>query len=230
MTPHEVADEVADAFAALVRDTLGQQPRFACALPGGSVATTVFPALAVRAVPWTKVDVFLADERFVEPSSPDANQRAVRDHLLAPLSGPRPAFHPMAAAGDPDDAARRAGEELCDLTGVPPRLDLVVLGVGPDGHVASLFPTDHEWVERRDWVIAVRAAPKPPPTRLSLGVATIVAARNVWFVAFGAEKAAVIDEARRDESSRLPAAIVARRSSRVRWFLDSAATAAAAGL
>ena len=223
MTPLEVADEVADAFAALVRDTLGQQPRFACAVPGGSVATTVFPALAARALPWAAVDVFLADERFVEPTSPDANQRAVRDHLLAPMSVVRPAFHPMPTSGDPDVAARRAGEDLCDRTGTPPRLDLVLLGVGPDGHVASLFPGDNDWRERIDWVIAVHAAPKAPPTRLSLGLATIVAARHVWFVAFGGEKAAVIDQARHDETSSLPAAVVARRASGVRWFLDAAA-------
>lgn len=223
MTPLEVADEVADAFAALVRDTLGQQPRFACAVPGGSVAATVFPALASRALPWTAVDVFLADERFVEPTSPDANQRGVRDHLLAPLSAARPAFHPMPTTGDPDVAARRAGEDLCDRTGTPPRLDLVMLGVGPDGHVASLFPEDSGWRERSDWVIAVRDAPKPPPVRLSLGLAAIGAARHVWFVAFGGEKAAVIDQARRDDTSSLPVAVVARRASRVRWFLDSAA-------
>jgi 6-phosphogluconolactonase len=226
MTPLEVANEVADAFAALVRETLAQQPRFACAVPGGSVATIVFPALAARALPWTAVDVFLADERFVEPASPDANQRAVRDHLLAPMSVARPVFHPMPTTGDPDVAARRASEDLCNRTGTPPRLDLVVLGVGPDGHVASLFPEDDDWRERNDWVIAVHAAPKPPPTRLSLGLATIVAARHVWFVAFGAEKAAAIDQARHDETSSLPAAVVARRSSRVRWFLDSAAQGA----
>jgi 6-phosphogluconolactonase len=223
MTPLEVADEVADAFDALVRDTLGKRPRFACAVPGGSVAATVFPVLASRALPWAAVDVFLADERFVEPTSPDANQRAVRDHLLAPLSAAPPVFHPMPTRGDPDVAARIAAEHLCDRIGTPPRLDLVVLGVGPDGHVASLFPTDHGWRERSDWVIAVRDAPKPPPTRLSLGLAAISAARNVWFVAFGGEKAAAIHQARDDETSVLPAAIVARRAQRVRWFVDAAA-------
>ena len=65
MTPLEVAHAVADAFAELVHETLERQPRFGCALPGGSVASTVFPAMAARAVPWAAVDVFLADERFV---------------------------------------------------------------------------------------------------------------------------------------------------------------------
>jgi 6-phosphogluconolactonase len=229
MTPLAVADEVARAFAALVQETLGQQPRFAFAVPGGSVATTVLPALTAHAVAWPRLDVFLVDERFVEPASPDANQRAVRERLLAPLSAAPPAFHPMPTTGDVDEAARRAAHDLCLHTGDPPRLDLVMLGVGPDGHVASLFPGSDHWRCRKDWVIAVRDAPKPPPTRLSLGLASIVAARHVWFVAFGAEKAAVIRQAREDATSSLPVAVVARGSQRVRWFLDSAATSASAG-
>lgn len=228
MTPLEVAEDVADAFAELARATLARKRRFACAVPGGSVATTVFPVLATRTLPWSAVDIFLADERFVSPTAPDANARAVRDHWLASLPAGGPAFHPMPTTGDPDEAARLASDALARRMGTPPQLDLVILGVGPDGHVASLFP-GHAWRARPDWVIAVRDAPKPPPTRLSLGLATLAAARHVWFVAFGAEKAAVIDAVRRDGTSALPVAVVARESRRVRWFLDSAATAVSAG-
>jgi 6-phosphogluconolactonase len=219
MTPLEVAVEVADAFSALVHDTLARRPRFACAVPGGSVATTVLPVLASRALPWAAVDLFLADERFVGPSAPESNARAVRDHWPATQSATGPLLHPMPTSGDPDEAARRASEELVRWLGAPPHFDLVILGVGPDGHVASLFP-DRAWRERPEWVIAVRDAPKPPPTRLSLGLAAIAAAENVWFVAFGAEKAAAIRAARHDDNSPLPAAIIARHARSVRWFLD----------
>jgi 6-phosphogluconolactonase len=225
MTPAAVADEVARAFAQLVRAQLDGQARFACAVPGGSVATVVFPVLARLRLPWHRVDVFLADERFVAPSSPDANARSAEVHLVSHIAGERPRLHLMPTEGDPDDAARRAGEALCAVAGSPPVLDLVMLGVGPDGHVASLFPDRDDWTDRPDWVIAVHDAPKPPPTRLSLGLATLAAARAVWFVAFGAEKAAAVAAAR-DPGSRLPAAIVARRSRTARWFLDAGASGA----
>lgn len=220
-----MADEVASAFAELVRTRLDGQPRFACAVPGGSVATVVFPVLARLRLPWRRIDLFLADERFVPPSSPDSNARSAEVLLVSRIAGKRPRLHVMPTDGDPDTAARRAGAALCAVAGSPPVLDLVMLGVGPDGHVASLFPDRDDWVRRPDWVIAVHDAPKPPPTRLSLGLATLAAARAVWFVAFGPEKAAVVAAARSPASS-LPAAIVARRSRTARWFLDTAASGA----
>lgn len=222
MTPAAVADEVARAFAELVRTRLEGQPRFACAVPGGSVATVVFPVLARLRVPWHRIDVFLADERFVPPSSPDSNARSAEVQLVSQVAGERPRLHLMPTDGDPDDAACRAGAALCAVAGSPPVLDLVMLGVGPDGHVASLFPDRDDWLRRPDWVIAVHDAPKPPATRLSLGLATLAAARALWFVAFGAEKAAAVAAAR-DPASNLPAAVVARRGRAARWFLDAAA-------
>ena len=105
-------------------------------------------------------------------------------------------------------------------------LDVVHLGLGPDGHVCSLFPGHALLGEKTRLVASLDDAPKPPPTRLSLGVATLSAARAVWFIAFGAEKAAAIAAARHPTST-LPAAIVAQRSRETRWFLDAAAADAA---
>jgi 6-phosphogluconolactonase len=226
VTPAAVADEIARAFADLVRTTLDGQERFACAMPGGSVAPIVFPVLARLRVPWHRVDVFLADERFVPASSPDSNARGIEAHLISRISGARPRLHSMPTDGDPDDAARRAAATLCAVTGTPPVLDLVMLGIGPDGHVASLFP-DRDWSRRPEWVIAVRDAPKPPPTRLSLGLATLSAARALWFIAFGAGKSAAVAAARQPGST-LPAAVVARQTRVTRWFLDAAARGAEA--
>lgn len=133
-------------------------------------------------------------------------------------------FHPMTTVGvSAEEAARLASQTLCEVAGTPPRLDLVVLGVGPDGHVASLFPGLPGWRESREWVLAVHDAPKPPADRVSLGLATLAQAREIWFVAFGAEKAAAIAEARAVPHSPLPVAVVARSGPRVRWFLDRAA-------
>jgi 6-phosphogluconolactonase len=140
----------------------------------------------------------------------------------------RPTFHPMTTVGvRAEEAAQMAAMVLCGVAGTPPRLDLAILGVGPDGHVASLFPGSPDWRQSPAWVLAVHDAPKPPPDRLSLGLATLSAACELWFVAFGAEKAAAIREARAVPHSPLPVAVVARSGPRVRWFLDRDAEASA---
>lgn len=226
MTPDIVAAEVGEAFASAVRHAATAGRRFRCAIPGGSVASQVLPHVARHALPWSLVDVFLADERFVPPDHPDSNARAVREGWLDRIDPVGPLFHPMPTTGvSVDDAARMASTELCATAGTPPQLDLVVLGVGPDGHVASLFPDLPGWRESPSWVIPVRNAPKPPPLRLSLGLAALTVSREIWFVAFGAEKAAAIAEARSVPHSRLPVAVVARSGPHVRWFLDRAANA-----
>jgi len=177
--------------------------------------------LARQAVKWSIVDLFLADERLVPPDHPDSNARAVRKHLMDRLGAVRPTFHPMTTVGvSAEEAARLSSTELCGVAGTPPRLDLVLLGVGSDGHVASLFPGVPGWRESSAWVLAVHDAPKPPPDRLSLGLAALSASREIWFVAFGAEKAEAITEARAVPHSPLPVAVVARSGPRVRWFLD----------
>ena len=200
--------------------------RFRCAVPGGSVATQVFPHLARSPLPWAIVDLFLADDRLVAHDHPESNVRAVRHLWLDRLDEIRPSFYPMPTTGpDAGEAARSASRTLCAVAGIPPRLDVVLLGVGPDGHVASLFDEHPDWRDSADWVIAVHDAPKPPPDRLSLGLAALAAAREIWFVAFGPEKAAVISEARSAPHSRLPVAVVARSGPRVRWYLDGGASA-----
>ena len=221
MTPELVAAQVAEAFADAVKSAATAGQRFSCAVPGGSVASHVFPRMARQAVPWSIVDIFLADERLVAPDHDDSNARAVREQLLERLDAVRPTFHPMTTVGvSAQEAAQLASTALCNVAGTPPQLDLVLLGVGPDGHVASLFPGSPGWRKSPAWVLAVHDAPKPPPDRLSLGLATLSASRELWFVAFGAEKAAAIAEARAVPHSPLPVAVVARSGPRVRWFLD----------
>jgi 6-phosphogluconolactonase len=112
---------------------------------------------------------------------------------------------------------------LVTTLGSPPRLDLAVLGVGADGHVASLFPL-HPVLDCLDvWVAGVSDSPKPPSSRVTLTLATLAHAREIWIVAFGSSKAAAIAEARGNPGSMLPVALVARSGPAVRWFLDGAA-------
>lgn len=221
-----VAALVAESFAGAVTRAVTAGTRFRCAVPGGSVASRVFPLIAQQRLPWPAIDVLLADERLVAPDHPESNARAVREYWLDHLGAVRPRFYPMPTVGvNAHDAARQMSATLTTLAGVPPRLELVILGVGTDGHVASLFPDVAGWRDSPQWVLSVGGAPKPPVDRLSLGLATLSASAEIWFVAFGAEKAAAIAEARTNPLSTLPAAVVARSGPRVRWFLDDDATA-----
>ena len=215
VTPDIVAAEVAETFASAVTGRASRPDADSrCAVPGGSVASRVLPRIARHELPWSIVDVFLADERLVAPDHPGVERACgARSSGWTHLEAVRPVFHPMTTLGvSVDEAARLASAALCAAAGTPPRLDLVVLGVGPDGHVASLFPGLPGWRDSPDWVLAVHDAPKPPPDRLSLGLATLAAAREIWFVAFGAEKAAAIAEAR--DHAALAAACRCRRAQR----------------
>jgi 6-phosphogluconolactonase len=227
VTADEVAISVASSFAGAAATAIAARGRFLCAVPGGSVATRVFPRFADLQLDWRLVHVWLADERVVGPDDEQSNQRAVREHWLAGLAGSGPVFHsPHVEGQTPESAAILCADDLTTVAGVPPRLDVVLLGVGPDGHVASLFPSDPAWTTAHEWVIAVRKAPKPPSKRISLGLPTLAAAAEIWIVAFGAEKAAAIAEARVSPSSTLPVAVVARSGPAIRWFLDDGASGA----
>jgi 6-phosphogluconolactonase len=201
---------------------------------GGSTLRELAASNARDAIDWQRLHVWWGDERFLPSGHADRNDTQAREALLDGLPAlPAEHVHPFPASdgpvGDDLDAAADAyaGElaaHAADGLAVP-RFDVLLLGVGPDGHVASLFPGSPVRDEPGP-VIAVRGAPKPPPTRLSLSRLAINAAREVWLVAAGEEKAAAahaaIDEA--DSSDPVPAATVAGTEA-TRWLLDRAAAA-----
>lgn len=197
--------------------------RFTIAIPGGSVASACFPRLAKPALDWTAVDFFWVDERAVSATDSESNYRLARDLWLDPADIPAGRIHRMPGeSSDLDQAAGEYANELIRATGDPPRLDYVLLGVGPDGHVASLFP-GHGALEDTRHVLAIHDAPKPPARRLTLSLPVITAARRVAIVAFGEAKADVIDEALKDETSPLPVARVVRAAARCAVLADRAA-------
>jgi 6-phosphogluconolactonase len=188
------------------------------ALPGGSVATTFLPVLAGLAVDWAHIDLFWIDERAVPPDHPDSNYGMASRLLLTPARVPPPRIHRMQGElPELDQAARRASDELRSVAGDPPRLDLALVGVGEDGHVASIFPG----LRRApvDPVIAVHDAPKPPARRLTMTLPVLADAGIVVVAAFGAAKA----EAMRDAigaSDRTPVARLLRDASSSLVLLD----------
>ena len=219
-----LAETLAGRFEAEGRQALAARARFTVALPGGSVATGFFPRLARIRFDWSKVDFFWGDERAAPPSHPDSNYALARTLWLEPAAVPAERIHRMKA--EAPDLAKAAADYTLALeraAGSPPRLDLVLLGVGPDGHVCSLF-AGHPVLAVRDRAVAVvEDSPKPPPRRLTLTLPVVTGADLVVVVALGGSKAEVIRAAIEDAKSALPVALVAREARRTTFLLDSEA-------
>lgn len=197
--------------------------RFTVAVPGGSVARAFLPALGRAPVPWEIVDVFLADERVVPESDPESNAGLAR-LLLGDTPAANVRLHTYdfeAASYDGEGAARYYAVELEAAAGSPPVLDVVLLGVGDDGHVASVFPGQSD--EQGFAVRSVRDAPKPPSERVTLTLQTICRARLVVVAAFGDGKAEVVRDAVAGERKELPVVQLLNKSADAWLLLDEAA-------
>jgi 6-phosphogluconolactonase len=217
MSPEMIVDKPQDLPEMLARRFEGEahaavvaRGRFALALSGGSVATTFFPRLARCSVDWARTDFFWGDERAVPPDDPESNFGAARRLWLEPARVPLPRIHRMEAeAPDLEGTAAAYADVLTRVAGTPPRLDLALLGVGPDGHVCSLFPGHPLLEERGRFVAPVLDSPKPPPRRLTLTLPALAAAEWIVVAALGAGKAAIVREALEEPGSSLPVALVA---------------------
>ena len=230
-TPETVAEAAADRIVAAARNAIRRRGRFRMALSGGSTPRPVYSLLAapprIAAVDWSRVEFFWGDERCVPPDHPESNFGVARQLLLDRLAGLRQAaIHRMPAdAPDRDAAARRYQAEIARAFGVapdaprPPAFDLVWLGMGRDGHTASLFPGSTALAEQRRWVVA-SWAPAPAAWRMSLTLPIINAARSALFVVSGADKAGPLRSIR-SGSHDLPAARVHARSTT--WLVDARA-------
>ena len=148
MKPRVFIDDLSNLQLAFAREfetqaaeVIARREKFIIALPGGSVASAFFPTLAALAVDWTRIEMFWIDERAVPPDHPDSNVALASRLLLVPARVPAERIHRMhGELPDLDQAARRATDELKSIAGDPPHLDLAIVGVGDDGHVASIFP------------------------------------------------------------------------------------------
>jgi 6-phosphogluconolactonase len=219
--PEALARAFADRFAAAAHAAIAARGRFSCALPGGSVAETLFPALARAAVAWGRVELFWGDERAVGPDDRDSNYGLARRLLLDRVQADARRVHRMAGEGDDLEAAARAYEaEMVHVLGDPPRLDLVVLGLGPDGHVCSLFPGHPLLRERARRVAAILDSPKPPPRRITFTMVPLELARTTCVAGFGTTKAEAIRQAVDEPSSRLPVALAIRAAQHALVLVD----------
>ena len=239
---HATADLLAKAAAArLVTRLVDAQAARGIAsivLTGGRVGGAVLRELrdnpARDAVDWSRVDIWWGDERWVADGDAERNDKQARDALLSAVAVDPARVHPFPAAdgpyaGDPEAAAAAYAAELAAAArpedhGPVPRFDVLMLGVGEEGHVASVFPESPAAYETRP-VVAVRGSPKPPPTRLTLTFPAIAAATDVWLMAAGSEKAGAIALALGGAGAiQVPAAGVHGRA-RTLWLLDREAAA-----
>jgi 6-phosphogluconolactonase len=205
-----LATAAAADIRALAAAAIAARGRFRIALAGGSTPRALYPHL-VTGIDWARADVFFGDERAVPPDDPQSNYRMARETLLDPARVPEAnVFRWRAEAADLDGAARDY-EQALRARGEPPWLDLALLGLGPDGHTASLFPGTT--------AVAVEV-PRMATRRLTLTYPTLLGAAHVMFLVTGAEKRAALADVLRPGST-LPAARIIQRSVPVRILCDA---------
>jgi len=228
-----LADRAAQAVVDAARAAVAAHGRFTLALSGGATPRTTYMRLAVPphadAMPWDRTWVFFGDERCVPPDHPESNYGMANETLLGKV--PLPPARVFRMRGEADDPEAAAGEYARTLTevfatrrGELPRFDLILLGMGLDGHTGSLFPGSPALKEVFRTVAAVHAAAAAIPQRLTLTFPVLNAAADVIFLVSGAEKAKAVKTAL-GEGASLPAAMVRPADGHLRWLLDAPAAA-----
>ncbi|KAA0230265.1 6-phosphogluconolactonase [candidate division KSB1 bacterium] len=230
-----VAQRAAAEFAALSAEAIRQRGRFSVALAGGSTPKQMYRLLAIaplsEKINWQHIHLFWGDERCVPPEHGDSNYRMVHEALIQKIALPAANIHRMPAEyRDLNAAAGSYANELRIFfksdSAAMPRFDLILLGMGADGHTASLFPETAALAERQRWVVA-NEVPQLQTHRLTLTFPVINAAAQVWFLATGAEKAEMVALAvqQKRSSRKIPAQLVQPDPGALTWFLDAAAAA-----
>ena len=221
-TTDVLVDHLVRHLGRAVEAAVAARGRCTLAIPGGSVAAAVLPVLSHQALPWRAVHLFWCDERAVSLDDPDSNAgSALRFIANSPLAA-QATLHVM--YGDAQDLLRAANDYAALLTavsGLPPVIDVVLLGVGEDGHVASLFP-EHavDCDGQQPHVLCITRAPKAPPKRLTLALPVLTSARDTIVMAIGSSKATAVHAALEGTSSHSPLARVVRESHRLLLLLD----------
>ena len=220
-----LAQAAADLFARVTTEAVAARGRAAVALSGGSTPRQMGEVLVSThrdQVPWNRLEVFWGDERWVPESSPESNAGVAKRTFLDHVPIPPERVHPFPTAGlEPAEAAAAYEETIRSVLGSSPRFDLVLLGMGDDGHTASLFPGTAALGERTALAVA-NHVPKLDATRLTLTVPVLNAGRDVVFLVGGAGKAATLAAVLEgpDRPEELPAQLIRPTDGRLLWLVD----------
>lgn len=229
-----LAREAAERFVAIAKSAVARTGRFTVALSGGSTPKLLYALLAAEpyrsSLPWRQAHVFWGDERCVPPDHPDSNFGLAKATLLDRVPIPADQVHRMQAERDDlDGTARQYEAEIAwtfavSRTGEPPAFDLILLGLGPDGHTASLFPYTEALRETRRWVVR-NFVPELRANRLTLTAPILNRGRTILFLVSGAGKAAIIHEVLEGQPNpeQLPAQLIRPKKGRLIWLLDTGA-------
>jgi 6-phosphogluconolactonase len=220
------ADALADAIAQRIVARLADLQRDgrtpSIVLTGGTIAIAAYERIQPGDVDWSAVDVYWGDERFVAAGDADRNDQQARDAFLTRVGVPADRQHPMPTADEGLPSIGAAADAHAAVLPDEP-FDLVLHGVGPDGHIASLFPGFAQLHETERRVVDVEDSPKPPPERLSLTLPTLNNADSVWLLVSGDGKAEAVARALGDGTLEDTPASAARGTTETVWLLDEAA-------
>jgi 6-phosphogluconolactonase len=230
-TSQELFAAAAGEFVAQAASAVAARGRFTVALSGGSTPRRLFALLATRPeIPWDRIAFFWGDERRVPPDHPESNYRMAQEAMLARVPvRPEQVFRIRGEEKDPAAAAREYEQCLQDFfhlsPGELPRFDLVLLGLGPDGHTASLFPGTTALAERHRLVVA-NWVERFKTFRITFTFPVLNHAASVMFVASGKDKAATLRDVLENPSAGLPSQGVRPSQGRLIWLVDEAAAGA----
>jgi len=226
-----LAREAAHHLEALAREAVESRGRFTVALSGGSTPAVLYRLLAEEPyrshIPWAQVHLFWADERCVPPDDPASNYRLAHDTLIAHIPIPADNVHRIHGELSPSTAARAYDRDLRRFfRGPQPLFDLVLLGLGRDGHTASLFPGSQALQETDRLAVATTAFyDDRPAERVTLTLPALNAARHVLFIVSGPDKADILQAVLADVEGLLPARRIRPAAGQLTWLLDTPAAA-----
>jgi 6-phosphogluconolactonase len=226
--PEAAADAAARCVLEGLDEALSLREWATLAISGGSAPKILFPKLAAAPIRWDRVHLFWVDERSVPPDHADSNYRLANELLVIPSRIPSGQVHRIHAEEGPQQAAKLYGEDIDRFFGpreaTQPVFDVVHLGIGPDGHTASLFPGE-PLIEDRSGTVTAVYVPKMNTWRITLLPGPLLAARRTLFFAVGQDKAEVVGHVLGPEyvPQKWPAQVISRHGENVIWFLDQAA-------
>jgi 6-phosphogluconolactonase len=233
-TAADLFHAAAEEFVGLARTAIGAQGRFTVALSGGSTPKALYSLLASNYADfvWNRIFLFFGDERHVPPTDPDSNYRMVEESLLAKITPAIPPENVFRVAGENPDAAAAATDYEAQLrrffqikSGAFPRFDLILLGMGPDGHTASLFP-DSAALEEQSRLVVANWVAKFNTHRITFTFPVLNRAAEVMFMASGGDKADMLHQVLEGKNTPpLPSQRVQPSDGKLLWMLDEAAAA-----